>query len=416
MRITNLATVLLMSAIMSVNDDAADAKEDAFDRWLQETGQSHLLEGSDPDSARASFTRLFQEWLSTEEGSDDLAKREEEITDRLGLRGEPEAPLVQVLDGEDAEEVAFLRSLYKDEDDKDRMIVTDERGCVVRLALYTYTQSKQSNIGSYLKCLSNLQHVRSASIGCDLGSPETRRPLPSDTLMPMAGWKQLESLVIDLEDMGAQALLNLASKNPLEKLREIDIRVEVNADLTLQGLRNASELRELEMYGNDLSDDGLRCLKNASKLEELTLIYTQVTGVGFDQLTFVETLKKATLEESPISDLGLQQLARCSQLEELYLGQSKVTDAGVKHLGKLNHLRDLSLSGTAITADGLEVLLDLKRLEALWIEDTQLGDEAIPILEKMKQLKRLWAKQGTKITPTGFDRLKKSLPDCDIVR
>jgi hypothetical protein len=67
-----------------------------------------------------------------------------------------------------------------------------------------------------------------------------------------------------------------------------------------------------------------------------------------------------------------------------------VTDAGLAHLVGLTSLRELNLWNTEVTDAGLAHLAGLKSLQEL----------------------SLW---GTRVTNAGVARLKKRLPDCNIL-
>jgi hypothetical protein len=102
-------------------------------------------------------------------------------------------------------------------------------------------------------------------------------------------------------------------------------------------------------------------------------------------------------------------------LVHLNLRGQEVTDAQLVHLRGLVSLERLHLERTRITDKGLENLKGLVNLEYLNLYGTEISDAGLVNLEGMKKLKSLYLWQ-TKVSDAGVARLKKALPQVEIVR
>ncbi len=113
-----------------------------------------------------------------------------------------------------------------------------------------------------------------------------------------------------------------------------------------------------------------------------------------EHLTPLKDLKglvHLNLRGTAITDDMLAQLAGCTSLIRLHLEKTKITDKGLAHLKGLVNLEYLNLYGTEVTDAGLAQLEGLKKLKSLY----------------------LWQ---TKVTDAGVEKLKKALPQLQIIR
>jgi len=104
-----------------------------------------------------------------------------------------------------------------------------------------------------------------------------------------------------------------------------------------------------------------------------------------------------------------------AQLVHLNLRGQEVTDANTVQLKDLTALTRLHLEKTKVTDKGLENLKGLVNLEYLNLYGTVVTDAGLVNLEGMKKLKDVYLWQ-TKVTDTGVAKLKKALPQVEIVR
>jgi len=120
------------------------------------------------------------------------------------------------------------------------------------------------------------------------------------------------------------------------------------------------------------------------------------------------------LGEKPITDADLVHLVGLRAVRELSLHQTRITGAGLVHLAKLTTLNRLFLSDAAVDDQGVSHLGKLKSLKTLGLSGTRITDAGLEHLNGLKALTSLFA-LGTKVTDVGVAKLKRALPDCDIV-
>ncbi len=91
-----------------------------------------------------------------------------------------------------------------------------------------------------------------------------------------------------------------------------------------------------------------------------------------------------------------------------------ITNAGLMHLDGTN-VESLEISNTAVTDAGLAHLKGLKKLRVVWLLDCNITDAGIKHLSAVTSLKQVTLR-NTQVTQAGADALKKSLPNCLILR
>ncbi|MCE9605348.1 MAG: hypothetical protein K8U03_10655 [Planctomycetia bacterium] len=123
----------------------------------------------------------------------------------------------------------------------------------------------------------------------------------------------------------------------------------------------------------------------------------------------------------------------------VHLGERKLTDADLIHLRGLRHLEELDLTRTGISGTGLTILKEttslrklfltdtkvddaaiahlqgMKNLELLGLSGTKIDDAALPHLEGLTKLKQLFC-LGTKVSDAGAEKLRRTLPRCEVTR
>jgi hypothetical protein len=115
-----------------------------------------------------------------------------------------------------------------------------------------------------------------------------------------------------------------------------------------------------------------------------------------------------------ITDAALVPLKGLKKVIHLDLANTGVTDAGLANLKGLTDLTELHLEGTKITDKALANLKGLANLEYLNVYGTQVTDAGLDQLAGMKKLKNLYVWQ-TKVTDAGAEKLKKVLPQVQVV-
>jgi mono/diheme cytochrome c family protein len=117
---------------------------------------------------------------------------------------------------------------------------------------------------------------------------------------------------------------------------------------------------------------------------------------------------------SKVTDKDIAVLSSLKGLAHLDLGHTSITDAGLVHLKGLKALTKLHLEGTKITDAGLINLKELHNLTYLNLYGTNITDAGLEHLNPLIKLKDLYLWQ-TKVTEAGVSKLKKALPQVEIV-
>ena len=120
------------------------------------------------------------------------------------------------------------------------------------------------------------------------------------------------------------------------------------------------------------------------------------------------------LQSSDVTDQSLVSLEGLKNIYSLNLGRTKITDAGLIHLEGLTTLNRLYLQETKITDKGLVHLKNLRSLVYLNLYGTAVTDQGLENLAGLSNLKNLYLWQ-TKATEAGINKLKKSLPNANVV-
>ncbi len=123
-------------------------------------------------------------------------------------------------------------------------------------------------------------------------------------------------------------------------------------DADLKQLNGLAKLNTLELGGTSISDDGLSCLRDIKGLERIFLQGSQISGVGFRHLSEQRNLSWMDLRDSRFADAGMVHLNKFRTLRLLHLDRTLITDTGLAHLENLTSLRSLRLCGTRVTDDG----------------------------------------------------------------
>lgn len=114
-----------------------------------------------------------------------------------------------------------------------------------------------------------------------------------------------------------------------------------------------------------------------------------------------------------VTDSAIAPVGQLKRVYELNLARTGITDAGLAHIKGLTDLVSLHLENTRVSDAGLVHLKGLKNLEYLNLYNTQVTDAGLEHLAGLKKLKNLYLWQS-KATKAGADKLKQSLPQCDI--
>jgi hypothetical protein len=197
------------------------------------------------------------------------------------------------------------------------------------------------------------------------------------------------SALAALESLGAVVEVGGAGSDQFAV--EVDLRSGRGTNAALQHVKRLTHLRELRLDGIQIADDGLKYLQGMSSLERLDL-----PGTG-------------------ITDQGLGYLSKLKNLRALSIKGNRITDAGLTHLQELSQLEMLSLGPNQISSVGLESLQNMTKLTYLNLTDTQVTDSVVEYLKPLASLRTLRLR-GTQVTEKGVQELKRTLPDCRVLR
>ncbi len=109
--------------------------------------------------------------------------------------------------------------------------------------------------------------------------------------------------------------------------------------------------------------------------------------------------------------LGIDYLSNVAGVELFY-----ATDADIECLVRLPVLRRLSLDRSIdLTEAGLARLARLRQLRSLALNEAdQISDDGLQSLASLTNLVELHIDLGRRMTPSGIERLRRSLPHCRI--
>jgi hypothetical protein len=196
-------------------------------------------------------------------------------------------------------------------------------------------------------------------------------------------------------------------------------------------------LRTLDLSGVSLADDDLKHLSGLTSLEALFLRDTQIGDAGVGHLAPLINLRRLDLSGTRISDRGLSRLGQHPHLERLWLEETAITGAGLAklslaelvflslsgamiadaelaHLARFPALATLRLEDLSISDAGLAHLALLTQMDnALYLAGTPITDAGLPHLALLTRLKTLDLRE-TAITPAGGQRIRQSLPFCQV--
>lgn len=230
-------------------------------------------------------------------------------------------------------------------------------------------------------------------------------------------------------DKGIAHLKGLTQLTSLElyqipKLTSIGLTINdlVNLEkLTISG----ANIRSVELAGlkklKVIDLDTCNQLETVELLNMDSLSYLLVTGCSameIFEIAGVPKLRKLNLWKVPkLKGSELRWIGRLTGLQELAVSSKQITDADLAHLKTLTKLRFLRLdSCEKLTGSGFSHFQKFPKLRYLSVVDCpKLEKKALPHLMKLTQLRDLFITKGaTFYTPKDLQKLKQSLPKCDI--
>lgn len=193
----------------------------------------------------------------------------------------------------------------------------------------------------------------------------------------------------------------------------VDLSHSTVTDADLKRLARFTELQSLELSFTDVTDEGLEHLRVLVNLEHLDLTNTDTTYAGLKhlkQLVMLQNLVLSDQEADGLTDAGLEDLKALTRLRCLDLGFG-LTDRALKMLREIDMLHVLA---QATTADGKRPKRQ-EEVQSMLLFCPKLTGVGLKELAGLRNLQTL-ALVDAKITDDDLDELRKSLPNCRIVR
>lgn len=199
---------------------------------------------------------------------------------------------------------------------------------------------------------------------------------------------------------------------PLESLDLTAVELDNKA---MKRIAKISTLRNLNFESSAFTDDLLKELQPLSELRNLSLKQTQVTDEGLKYLTAFPKLHTLVLGFTKVTDKGCETLAQLSDLKSLNIEGVFLKAPGLKKLKGLDQLKSLAAKRAEFGDAEIEAVCEYPNLTFLTVSRNPFTEKAMSKLARMKTLRSLYMDDCPNITPAAVDRLRKALPDCNIV-
>jgi len=202
----------------------------------------------------------------------------------------------------------------------------------------------------------------------------------------------------------------------IRKNKEVMLSVQNAAEVdfsVLDQLRPA-DIQELNLEKSGVTDEQFAHVAHLTSLTGLNANGNPISDEALVHLESLTNLKKVALGATKITSQGMVHIAKLAGLQKLWLQDTAVGDDGMKQLAGLANLQSLILYRTPVSDAGLASLKDLPALQRLGLEGTQITDAGLANLPAMKALTEV-SVVSTAVTQEGVDKIKNSIPDCNIV-
>lgn len=291
--------------------------------------------------------------------------------------------------------------------------------------------------------------------------------LKESEIAHLAGLKQLNSLILRLDDASGEYFGKLAGIEHLQHLYLYDGELSEQGGqelgkltwlrtLKLENFIHTSkqsayfapigrlpELTTLDLQKNRLEAEAFSHIAGLKKLKRLQLTNSEVDNDGFSFLApLAGTLTSLDMQyNATVSDEGIRHIvAALPNLEGITASTgSTCTGDAIRELAKLPKLKTISwwvkglkdkdyllladlpaieritLNSTAITDDGLAAFPKCKSLASLNLSGNSITDKGLAHIEAVKPLKYVTL-AGTQVTDAGVAQLQKARPDLEIQR
>jgi Leucine-rich repeat (LRR) protein len=244
-------------------------------------------------------------------------------------------------------------------------------------------------------------------------------------ILDLLRYQKLVRLNLSLTRIADQDLLLL---RPAVQIEELNLaHAEHVTDIGLSVIKDWKNLKRLDVSGTQAANGTLTLLSNHPQLESLDVAGSEVTDDGMQELLPLIHLKHLGLGRTRIDESAISVLGLLDNLQSLDLsatgrrrrrrdGENPVSPSLVEAMAQLRDLRILRLGHSQISSDGVRMLASsLNKLERLGLEEcVRVDDSAIAAFIDWKSLRQLDL-QGTSVTSSNLDELRKSRPDLRVL-
>ncbi len=187
----------------------------------------------------------------------------------------------------------------------------------------------------------------------------------------------------------------------------------IGYNLTMDQMKTLKRL-VLQKYSLDITprinDDTMKHVKVLTGLE-IIQIPRQITDKGIRNLSGLSNLRVVNMPICGVTDVGMGYVAGLPRMNNLVVSGCNITDEGVRKVAG-RHFAVLNLTRTKITDKAINHLKG-HSIDKFFVSFTDVSDASVDTLISFRP-SRLDI-QGTRITPSGFRRLKAALPNSKIV-
>jgi len=207
-------------------------------------------------------------------------------------------------------------------------------------------------------------------------------------------------------------------------------------DEDLERMAPLQGVNRVVLRGRKLTDAALAHLAGYRQLTHLQMSDTNITGSGFVHLAGMDRLHSIqTGYGTPITDEGLQTLPELPNLRRVLFTTDKMQGPGLAEFQRFPKLANIRLHWGR---PDLAALRNNTRLRWLWLDHLHLNDDALQHISQLTTLRQLKLHDNPKITDAGLmhlvgltkltlldlsntgvtqegvNRMKETLPKCDI--
>ena len=226
----------------------------------------------------------------------------------------------------------------------------------------------------------------------------------------------------------------------IPRYRDIGVYIAYNdiSNLDFLGFALVPNLKFLKAIPCEKENWGLSFLSLASGLREFFFSALKITSKDFSRIARISNLRRLTLESDTIEEEGFRRLNALNNLTELNINSRAIDDKALRNISQIKNLHVLRLINTNVTDTGLAYLENLDNLRSLDLSNSRnITDSGLVHLEKVTSLRRLklfsekedpffdprllivgnypFNLPNPQVTREGVERLRKTLPRCEIV-